>query len=451
MALSYLEIDVFGSSGPVTGNPVAVVLGADGLDDATMRAVAGWTGTPETCFLVEPTELAADYRVRIFTPLQEVPFAGHPTLGSARAWLATGRVPQRRGSVVQQCGLGLVEVRVEGERLAFAAPPRTRTGALAAADVARACELLGIAIDEVVDHAWGSNGPEWRILQLASAEAVRSVRLRGDRQGFRFGLVGLEAPDAEIAYEVRAFGDSGEDPVTGSLHASVAQWLLERKVAGGRWVASQGSQVGRRGRVHLHDDGERLWVGGRAAVVVRGEIELGGKGDATPQAVTAGGLDRDELLAQLSRRGVELNPSARELVQLPDFDSPTTVTVHPLVRTVAELGLADGASLSSILQAVTERGFELVPLVAAPWLRLAMLDQAGASDSIASTGRAPSGSLTIASPPPSGDDDVPKGFYLRVIDGVPWLRGYRCDDEHPWSGDDAFLVDAPPNRELRRP
>lgn len=209
--------------------------------------------------------------MRIFTPTTEYDFAGHPTLGSARAWLAHGGTPRVPGRIVQECGAGLVTVRVDDDLLWFATPPRT--GPLHDDDLAAILADSGLDASQVVAHAWASNGPEWRILQLVDADAVRAVRPSPVRR-LRFGLVGMEEDGAPDLYEVRAFGASHEDPVTGSLHGSTAQWLRERGLAPDRWTAGQGSQLGRRGRVHLHDDGIQLWVGGRATVTVTGELHL---------------------------------------------------------------------------------------------------------------------------------------------------------------------------------
>ncbi|WP_374929939.1 PhzF family phenazine biosynthesis protein [Kytococcus sedentarius] len=274
----FTEVDVF-CTGPFTGNGLAVVHGADDLDDAQLSAIARWTQFSETAFLLQPTAPGADYRVRILTPVTEYPFAGHPTLGAAHAWLAAGGVPQCEGVVVQECGAGLVPVRVAGGDLAFAAPPRTRTGPLDEAELGAVLEALGLGAQDVVAHAWGSNGPQWRLLELRDADAVRSVGASLVGTGLRVGLVGLERPVggsvAVPAYEVRALTSQHEDPVTGSLHASMAQWMRERGRVPDRYTAVQGSQVGRAGRVTVHDDGDQVWVGGRCVTRVSGRIEAG--------------------------------------------------------------------------------------------------------------------------------------------------------------------------------
>lgn len=274
------ELDVF-ASGPLTGNPLAVVHDAEGLGDDELQRFANWTNLSETTFLLPPSDPRADYRVRIFTPAAELPFAGHPTLGSARAWLAGGGEPQDPTTVVQECGVGLVPVRRDGERLAFAAPPLIRSGALEASETAELATVLGLDPGDVVAAAWVDNGPGWRALRLRSAEAVLAVEPpAGDVGPFDVGLVGPHPPGGECAVEVRAFFGDGtgtvrEDPVTGSLNASLAQWLTAEGVLDLPYVAAQGTRLGRAGRVHVSsDDTGTIWVGGRAAVTVSGTISL---------------------------------------------------------------------------------------------------------------------------------------------------------------------------------
>lgn len=285
--LTLREVDVF-CTGPFTGNGLAVVHDADHLTDEQMRAVARWTQFSETAFLLSPTDPAADYRVRIFTPTTEYPFAGHPTLGAAHAWLEAGGVPRLTGQVVQECGIGLVPVRREETGgsaaapdaggadtvLAFAAPPRRRTGPLDPDDLQRVLDALGLEPSAVVDHAWGTNGPEWRLVELQDADAVRAVDATLVGTGLRVGLVGFESPGAGVDYTVRVLTSQHEDAVTGSLHAAAAQWMRERGRVPARWVATQGASVGRAGQVQLHDDGEHLWVGGRCHTRVRGTLDL---------------------------------------------------------------------------------------------------------------------------------------------------------------------------------
>lgn len=271
----FTQVDVFGSGGGLPdGNPLAVVHDATGIDEAAMQAFAAWTNLSETTFLLPPTDPLADYRVRIFTGTNELPFAGHPTLGSAHAWLAAGGTPRASGYLVQECGVGLVTLRRNSGRLAFAAPSRLRTGPLDEAGIRLAETVLGIGRDGWLGHEWGDNGPPWMMVQLPDARAVRDVvpdlsRLGSDQH---LGLVGLAADG--YAYEVRGFVGNWEDPVTGSLNAAVAQWLRARGEVPASYVATQGSQLGRRGEVFVDDDGERLWIGGRARTVISGTVAL---------------------------------------------------------------------------------------------------------------------------------------------------------------------------------
>ncbi|KQT89418.1 phenazine biosynthesis protein PhzF [Marmoricola sp. Leaf446] len=275
-------VDVF-ANGPLSGNPVAVVHGADGLDDGTLAAFARWTNLSETTFLLPPRESGADYRVRIFTPAEELPFAGHPTLGTAHAWLEAGGVPAREGVAVQECGLGLVEVRARpgAERRSFRAPGFLRSGPVDDATLARAVAALRVDPALVLRAAWIDNGPGWLGLQLRDARTV--LDLAPDfaaMQGLELGVIGAhdtaEAEHLRAAYEVRAFCPGlavPEDPVTGSLNAGFAVWLVGEGVLPASYVARQGTAVGRDGRVHVErDDGGALWVGGTTRTVVAGHL-----------------------------------------------------------------------------------------------------------------------------------------------------------------------------------
>ncbi|WP_062317813.1 PhzF family phenazine biosynthesis protein [Demequina maris] len=276
----FRQVDVFGS-GPFTGNPVAVVLDADGLTDADMARIARWTNLSETTFVLPPTDPAADYRVRIFTVAEELPFAGHPTLGTARAWLDAGGVPRDTGALVQECGVGLVPIRVDGDRFAFAAPALRRSGPVSDADLDEACARLRLRRDEIVDAAWVDNGPGWMGLLLADADRVLAVApdvgARSER-GF-YGVAGPAAGRADgVAIEVRAFMyDAGtpmaEDPVTGSLNASLAQWLTAAGVLRAPYTAAQGTAIGRAGRIAVEAADGELWIGGATEVAISGTIE----------------------------------------------------------------------------------------------------------------------------------------------------------------------------------
>ena len=281
----FKQVDVF-TAEPYRGNALAVVLDGSGLSDAQMQDFTNWTNLSEATFLLPPTQAGADYRVRIFCPGRELPFAGHPTLGSCHAWLQAGGKPQGE-YVVQECGVGLVKVRRDGERLAFAAPPLRKSGPLDEADVALIARGLGVARDEIVAHAWCDNGPNWRGVMLRSAEQVLALKpdgavLAGLEVGIvgprgKVGVVGSRAGGDEIAFEVRAFftGNNGlaEDPVTGSLNAALAQWLIGAGMAPQQYIASQGTALGRAGRVHVERDATgETWVGGASVTCVDGTV-----------------------------------------------------------------------------------------------------------------------------------------------------------------------------------
>ena len=274
-ACAFSQVDVFGSVS-LDGNPLAVVHNADGLDATELQSFARWTGLSETTFLLPPTSDEADYRVRIFTPSQELPFAGHPTLGSAYAWLSAGGRPRAYELVVQECAAGLVRVRRDGERLAFAAPPLTRFEPLEEALVGRIAGGLGLDRKDVLDAAWLVNGPQWIGIRLESAERVLSVQPdAGVLAGFDLGLVGPYPSGSEAAYEVRALlpGQSpAEDPVTGSLNAGLAYWLTGAGLVPDHYVAAQGTVLGRAGRVHVDRDADDLWIGGRVVNVISGDV-----------------------------------------------------------------------------------------------------------------------------------------------------------------------------------
>ncbi|GAB3802509.1 PhzF family phenazine biosynthesis protein [Humibacter antri] len=268
---------MFGSEA-LRGNPVAVVVDADDLSEETMAAFARWTNLSETTFLLAPTDPAADYRLRIFTPGGELPFAGHPTLGSAHAWLQAGGVPARTGTVVQQCGVGLVELSRVGSTLSFAAPPLARDGEVDADTVRQVVAALGIAADDVVSSQWVDNGPGWLAVLLRTPEQVLALKpdfaVRGE---LKVGVVAPYPDGSDIRFEVRAFVPGlgvPEDPVTGSLNAGLAMWLIESGRAPENYVASQGTVLGRSGRVHVrHSDG-RYWIGGRTRTVLEGVVWL---------------------------------------------------------------------------------------------------------------------------------------------------------------------------------
>lgn len=276
MTHDFRQVDVF-SAEPLRGNPVAVVHGADDLDDDQMAVFARWTNLSETSFLLSPTVGRADYRLRIFTPGGELPFAGHPTLGSAHAWLEAGGVPAG-DDLVQECGAGLVTVR-RGEMLAFSAPPLRRSGPADGATREAIARALRIEVAEIVDAAWVDNGPGWVAALLRDADAV--LALEPDFAAMAhldLGVAGLHPTGGEVAVEVRGFAPElavPEDPVTGSLNAGLAQWLIGNGTLPSSYVAAQGTRLGRSGRVHVTQEGADIWVGGATRTTIAGRVDLG--------------------------------------------------------------------------------------------------------------------------------------------------------------------------------
>jgi PhzF family phenazine biosynthesis protein len=272
----FCQVDVFGSA-PYRGNPLAVVLDGAGLSTGEMQRFAHWMNLSETTFVLPPTSEGADYQVRIFTPVAELPFAGHPTLGTCHAWLEAGGAPQKPGVIVQQCGAGLVALRNTAGGLAFAAPPVLRDGPVEEDLLRQIASALRIGRAEIVDASWADNGPGWVAVMLASAEAVLAVR--PGVVDLDLGLVGAYPPGSPEAFEVRAFfpkdGVTTEDPVTGSLNASLASWLLDAGYAQAPYVASQGTALGRAGRVHISRDPDgTIWVAGATVTCISGQVDL---------------------------------------------------------------------------------------------------------------------------------------------------------------------------------
>jgi PhzF family phenazine biosynthesis protein len=270
------QVDVF-TAEPYRGNPVAVVLDGAGLSTEEMQRFAHWMNLSETTFVLPPSDAGADYQVRIFTPAAELPFAGHPTLGTCHAWLEAGGAPRQAGTMVQQCRAGLVTLRQTDDGLAFAAPPVLRDGPVAEELLGRIASVLGIDRADIVDASWADNGPGWVAVLLASAEAVLTVKPA--TSDLELGLVGPYPPGSPQAFEVRAFfpkdGVTTEDPVTGSLNASLAPWLLRTGRAQAPYVVSQGTALGRAGRVHVsRDDDGTIWVAGGTVTCIRGQVEL---------------------------------------------------------------------------------------------------------------------------------------------------------------------------------
>jgi len=272
----FAQVDVFTTT-PYSGNPVAVVLDAAGLSTEEMERFARWTNLSETTFVLPASDERADYRVRIFTPVAELPFAGHPTLGTCHAWLAAHGGGAGRDELVQECAAGLVRIRRGDAGLSFAGPPLVREGPIDEAMVTRIAALLELDRDEIVDAEWADNGPGWVAVLLEDASAVLAVRPQ--TANLDLGIVGAYPPGAPAAFEVRAFfpkdGALVEDPVTGSLNAAIAPWLLRTGRATAPYVVSQGTLLGRAGRVHVErDDDGTIWVGGATTTCISGQVEL---------------------------------------------------------------------------------------------------------------------------------------------------------------------------------
>jgi PhzF family phenazine biosynthesis protein len=278
----YQEVDVFGAT-PLAGNPLAVVHDAEGITAEDMQRFASWTNFSESTFLLPPSSPEADYRVRIFTLNRELPFAGHPTLGTCHAWLQAGGEPRQPGVIIQECAAGLVPIRRDEKgALAFAAPPLQRSGPVDEAYVNQVAHLLGIERRHIVASEWVDNGPGWVAMLLPDADMVLNLepdagRFTGEG-GLDIGVVGFYPDGADSAYEVRAFfsdehGGLREDPVTGSLNASLAQWLLSTDRVRAPYVASQGTRLGRAGRPRINqDDDGTIWVGGNTFSIVDGSV-----------------------------------------------------------------------------------------------------------------------------------------------------------------------------------
>ena len=278
----FSQLDVF-TAVPLRGNPLAVVHDASGLSDHQMADFARWTNLSETTFLLPPDDPAADYKLRIFTPGGELPFAGHPTLGSCHAWLAAGGVPRNPAMVVQQCGVGLVRVRRQRDgagaaRLAFAAPPLRRTGPVDATLRAQVVAALGLPDTSVRQLEWIDNGPGWMAALLPDAATVLALRPHFEAlAGLTLGVIGAHPVGSDCQFEVRAFVPGmgvREDPVTGSLNAGLAQWLIGAGLAPDRYVAAQGAALGRAGRVFVAREGADIWIGGAVCPLISGTIDL---------------------------------------------------------------------------------------------------------------------------------------------------------------------------------
>lgn len=265
----FLELDVFATTA-FTGNPLAVIAGADTLSTEDMQRIAAWTNFSETTFLLAPTDPQADYRVRIFTPVEEFDFAGHPTLGTAYAWLELGNTPRNPGVVMQECGAGLVHVQLDDEHLAFATPPLKRTGDLEPEELERIRTEFSLKPEQILDSTWGDNGPGWMLVHLDSLETLRSLAPSAART-LKVAFVAL-TPGDDTTYEIRAFTPTFEDPVTGSAHGAIAEWMRTRTLVPATYTARQGHNVGRAGVVSIYDDGTDIWVGGEVHTRVAGTL-----------------------------------------------------------------------------------------------------------------------------------------------------------------------------------
>ena len=280
MSRRFSQVDVFGADN-CTGNPVAVVLDSLDLNDEDLKRFSVWTNLSECTFVFPPSDPSADYRVRIFSLNTELPFAGHPTLGTARAWLEAGGIPKNSNRLVQECGIGLVDIQIEGQHLAFSAPERLRSGPVHDALLNDLIDILGVKSEQVIDAEWLDNGPGWVGLLLDNATSVLNLKPDASKHPGRWDI-GVIAPSdtgADTAFELRAFFTEGheplrEDPMTGSLNASAAQWLISSGRASAPYVASQGTAMGRNGRIYISQVDAKLWVGGEAKVVISGFVNL---------------------------------------------------------------------------------------------------------------------------------------------------------------------------------
>jgi len=280
MARDFQLVDVFGSA-EFSGNPLAVIADGEGLDTEQMLTIARWLNLSETCFLLPPTDPDADYLVRIFTLQRELPFAGHPTLGTCHAWLARGGTPRNGDRIVQECGAGLIPLRRGAGGLAFAAPPMVREGRVDEPQVQELAGLLGIDRSEIVEASWVDNGPGWIGLLLDSADKVLALEpARSHDKRVDVGVIGPYPADAELAFELRVFfsdhhGAILEDPVTGSFNASAAQWMLGSGRAKAPYVAAQGARLGRAGRIAIDQDADgTVWIGGRTETFFSGKTHF---------------------------------------------------------------------------------------------------------------------------------------------------------------------------------
>ena len=274
MSKTYYEIDVFGAK-PFSGNPVGVVLDADQLSTKQMQDFARWTNLSETTFVLTPNDNEADYGLRIFTPTSELPFAGHPTLGTAKAWLDHAGTPNK-SEVIQECGIGLIQVMQSKDRFSFKAPEMIRGEALSSDLLTEVALTLNIEKSKILDSKWIDNGPGWIGVLLASAEEVLAVA-PNRKSNLALGLFGFYGAGSKYMYEVRGFypedGLLIEDAATGSLHASGAQWLISKGKCETPYLASQGKAINRNAEIYVTSDADQeIWIGGKAEIRIKGEV-----------------------------------------------------------------------------------------------------------------------------------------------------------------------------------
>lgn len=275
----FVQCDVF-SPVPTQGNGLAVVVDADGLSDEQMQKFAAWTNLAETTFLLPPADPTADYRVRIFTPIREMLFAGHPTLGSCATWLHSGGVPKKAGLVRQECGIGIVDVDISQVGvLAFAAPPTT-IKEMSPAKREAIIAALTIPPDTIRHTAELCNGPTWQFFELTTAEQVLALDASKVRwpEFLGIGFIAAHAAGSECGYEVRMLAPSSgmsEDPITGSLNAAIAKWLQTQGRLSAPYLAAQGTSIGRVGRVSVRSDlNGTAWIGGQVHILIDGKLTL---------------------------------------------------------------------------------------------------------------------------------------------------------------------------------
>jgi len=274
---SFQQVDVF-TNRPLMGNALAVVHGADNLSDKQMTKFANWTNLSETTFLLDPINDSADYKVRIFTPNNELPFAGHPTLGSCFAWLSNGGIAKSKDVIIQECAIGLIKIRKDGSRLSFEAPELIKSGSVDDLTLKKVAMSLRIGVSDIINHQWVDNGPGWCAVMLKNAQQV--LALDPDPQllkDFKIGVIGSYPDGSETDFEVRAFAmpyGIYEDPVTGSLNAGIAKWFFNTNSVKDEYTVSQGKALGRDGKIFIQKIDNTIWVGGEIISCINGELTL---------------------------------------------------------------------------------------------------------------------------------------------------------------------------------